>query len=337
MSLRRDHHKFTIWFLLACLVIVPVYAQFTDARTLQGKPVSQTAPSQGQALCWSAASNQWTPGACAAGPPGATGPSGASVTGATGATGTNGAAGATGPSGPTGGAGADGAAGATGVTGNTGSAGATGPSGASVTGATGPSGPTGGAGAVGATGATGATGPSGPTGGAGAAGATGPSGASVTGATGPSGPTGPTATDGVTQVNSKTMTLAGNFGVAWAQYSFASDGGAVSTITPAAARNTTIPANAVVVSGVVNVTTAVTSSGTTGVSIGLAGTGGGVATLLASTVKGSLGAGVVLPTVTTFAAAKKVTGSGGITFTVITTALTAGVIEVWVLYLVAAN
>jgi hypothetical protein len=140
----------------------------------------------------------------------------------------------------------------------------------------------------------------------------------------------------VPTTNSKTFNLGGNFGVAWAKYSFATDGGLVSTITPGATANTTIPANAILVGGVVNVTTAVTSSGSATVAIGCAGTGGSTTTLLAATAKTSLTLNAVLATVTTFAAPKKLTGAGGITFTIGTAALTAGVIEVWVLYFVAA-
>lgn len=137
--------------------------------------------------------------------------------------------------------------------------------------------------------------------------------------------------------NSKALQLNGTFGVAWAQYSFASDGGSVSTITPPSARNTTIPANAILTGGTVNVTTAVTSSGSATVAIGCAGTGGATTTLLAATAKATLVSNFVTTTVSTFAAPKKLTGAGGITFTIGTAALTAGVIEVFVFYFVAAN
>jgi hypothetical protein len=141
----------------------------------------------------------------------------------------------------------------------------------------------------------------------------------------------------VPTTNSKTFRLDGNFGVAWAKYDFSVNGGVVSTITPGATANTTIPANAILVAGEVNVTTAVTSSGLATVAIGCAGSGGSTTTLLAATAKASLTLNAVLPTVTTFAAPKKLTGAGGITFTIGTAALTAGVIEVWVLYFTAAN
>jgi len=130
--------------------------------------------------------------------------------------------------------------------------------------------------------------------------------------------------------------LNGSMGIAWAKYSFAVDGGLVSTITPGASFNTTIPANAVLVGGAVNVTTAVTSAGLATVAIGCSGTGGSTTTLLAATAKASLGLNVVLLTVTSFAVPKKITGAGQITFTIGTAALTAGVIELWVLYFLAS-
>ena len=84
------------------LSVTPCFAQFTDARSIWSKGISSINPGNGQALCWDASTNLWTPAACTnAGP---TGPSG--VTGATGHTG---------PSGSTGAAGATGATGATGA------------------------------------------------------------------------------------------------------------------------------------------------------------------------------------------------------------------------------
>lgn len=239
------------------------------------------------------------------------GPTGAQgATGPQGAQGTAGVNGVTGVAGPTGSQGAQGTAGVNGITGTTGLTGVTGPTGSAST-VTGP---------TGSIGTTGVTGPTGPTGSQG-----------VTGITGPTGPT-----SGITQVNSSTLNLAGSYGIAWAKYSFATDGGLVSTITPGASFNTTIPANAILVGGTVNVTTAVTSGGSATVGVGCAGTGGSTTTLLAATAKASLGTNVVLTTVSTFAAPKKLTGAGGITFTIGTAALTAGVIEVFVTYWLAA-
>jgi len=86
----------------------------------------------------------------------------------------------------------------------------------------------------------------------------------------------------------------------------------------------------------INVTTAVTSSGSATVAVGLAGTGGSTTSLLAATGKSSLSSNACLNGAATFAAPKKVTGAGGITFTIATAALTAGIIEVFVFYWVAA-
>lgn len=80
--------------ILTALLIVaaPAYSQFGNATSIRSRPISTTAPSDGQALCFNSSTGQWTPAACTnAGPAGPTGPTGAS-----------GAAGATGPTGPAG-------------------------------------------------------------------------------------------------------------------------------------------------------------------------------------------------------------------------------------------
>jgi predicted RecA/RadA family phage recombinase len=116
--------------------------------------------------------------------------------------------------------------------------------------------------------------------------------------------------------------------VAHMLYSFAVDGGAVGAITPA--NSDTIPDNAVVFGGTVNVTTAVTSTAGANVSIGTVA-GSGAASILASTAKGSLTLDAILAAAAT-AAPFKMTAAGKMNITVITTDLTAGVIEAWVLY-----
>lgn len=140
----------------------------------------------------------------------------------------------------------------------------------------------------------------------------------------------------VPTTNSKTLRLDGNYGIAYAKYSFATDGGTVATKTPGGTVNTTIPANAILVGGTVNVTTACTSSGSGTLAVGCAGTGGSTTTLLAATAVASLTTNALFTTVTTFAAPKKLTGAGSITFTIGTAALTAGIVEVWVQYFTAA-
>lgn len=136
----------------------------------------------------------------------------------------------------------------------------------------------------------------------------------------------------VSMTNSKTLNLNGSFGVAWAKYSYAVDGGAVSTITPGATANSTIPANAIMVAATINVTTSVTSGGSATVAVGFSGTGGSTTYLLAATAKASLTAGTLLNGVPVFATPKKPRGSGSIAFTIGTATLTAGIIEVFVQY-----
>jgi predicted RecA/RadA family phage recombinase len=119
--------------------------------------------------------------------------------------------------------------------------------------------------------------------------------------------------------------------VAHALYDYSVDGGA--TCTPA--NSDTIPDNAVVLGGVVNSTAAVTASGSATVSIGTAA-GSGAASILTATGKASLSLdAVVVPTCV--ATPFKMTAAGKINVTIATGPLTAGVIEVWVLYTVAAG
>ena len=119
--------------------------------------------------------------------------------------------------------------------------------------------------------------------------------------------------------------------LARAKYSFAADGGAVGAITPVT--TTTIPDNAVVFGGYVNSTTAVTSAGAATVSVGTAA-GSSATSILGATGKADLSADAVIVSAaagTPF----KMTEAGAINITVGTAALTAGVIEIVVLYYVA--
>jgi predicted RecA/RadA family phage recombinase len=118
--------------------------------------------------------------------------------------------------------------------------------------------------------------------------------------------------------------------VAHALYDYSVDGGA--TCTPA--NSDTIPDNAVVFGGVVNSTAAVTASGSATVAIGTAA-GSASNSILTATGKASLGLdAVVAPTCA--ATPFKMTAAGKINVTIATGPLTAGVIEVWVLYTTAA-
>lgn len=118
-----------------------------------------------------------------------------------------------------------------------------------------------------------------------------------------------------------------------AVYSFAVDGGAVSTITPNGTVN--LPANAVIVAATVNSTTAVTSAGAATVAVGTSA-GSSTTSILGATAKASLSANALINGVPVFATPVKLTAAGNITFTVGTAALTAGVIEAVVYYYVAS-
>jgi predicted RecA/RadA family phage recombinase len=118
--------------------------------------------------------------------------------------------------------------------------------------------------------------------------------------------------------------------VAHAIYDYSVDGG--SSCTPA--NSDTIPDNAVVFDGVINSTAAVTAAGAATVAIGVSAGGTGNC-ILTATGKAALGLdALVVPTCQ--ATPFKMTAAGKIAITVATGPLTAGVIEVWVLYTTAA-
>jgi hypothetical protein len=119
--------------------------------------------------------------------------------------------------------------------------------------------------------------------------------------------------------------------VAHALYDFTVDGGA--SCTPA--NSDTIPANAVVFGGVVNSTVAVAASGSATVAIGTAAGSAGNS-ILTATGKASLSLdAVVAPTCA--ATPFKMSAAGKISVTIATGPLTAGQLEVWVLYALASN
>lgn len=137
----------------------------------------------------------------------------------------------------------------------------------------------------------------------------------------------------VTQTAPPLLTASTGLRVARARYSFATDGGAVSTITPV--DSDTIPVNAILVGGTVNVQTAALSSGSATVAVGTSA-GSSASSILAATAKASLTLAALINAVPVFATPVKLSVAGQITFTIATAALTAGVIEVWVFYVVAA-
>lgn len=123
----------------------------------------------------------------------------------------------------------------------------------------------------------------------------------------------------------------GPLSVAEATYSFAVNGGAVGDIVLTGA---TIPSGAIIMSGVVEVTTAVTSGGAATVAIKVEGAADTVA---AAAVSGapwsSTGRKSVIP-VGTGATSLKTTAERSITATVAVAALTAGVFNVYLTYFV---
>lgn len=126
--------------------------------------------------------------------------------------------------------------------------------------------------------------------------------------------------------------------VAKAYYNVPTDGGAAGTITPAL--SDFLPLGAIVLGGQVNSTTAFVGSGAS-LAVGFSGTIGGVAAdvdaFLAATAITSLTADALLNTLFTFAAAAKVTVTGQITVTPSAATITAGVLEVFLLYVIATN
>jgi hypothetical protein len=127
--------------------------------------------------------------------------------------------------------------------------------------------------------------------------------------------------------------------MAKAVYNFAVDGGAVGVIIPAL--SDTIPANAIVLGGTVNSPTAVlAAAGAATISIGTSA-GSGAATILAATSKASFSIDAIqnyLAGTGPFGAASfKMSAAGQIQLTVATNPLTAGVVEIFVFFVIAAN
>ena len=122
--------------------------------------------------------------------------------------------------------------------------------------------------------------------------------------------------------------------MAHAIYSFAVDGGAVSTITPVS--TAAIPQYAVIIGGTINSTTAVTSGGSATVAVGTSA-GSSTTSILGATGKASFTTDALINSAATLASPVKMSAAGNITITVATAALTAGIIEIFVLYYVAAN
>lgn len=121
---------------------------------------------------------------------------------------------------------------------------------------------------------------------------------------------------------------------AQAKYSFAVDGGAVSTITLAG--NATLPANAIILGGTINVTTQLTSGGAATVAIGTSA-GSSTTSILGATAVASFTTGqLAMKPVFTAATYQKLSAAGQVTVTIATAALTAGVMDIILVYVVGA-
>lgn len=117
--------------------------------------------------------------------------------------------------------------------------------------------------------------------------------------------------------------------VAYFEYSFAKDGGAVGDITLRGAR---LPAGAIVTTGIIHVLTAVTSGGAPTVALKLVD----AEDVLAATLKGSLTLNALLDTVPvgTAATAVRCTANTALTMTIGVADLTAGKLAVALDYVV---
>lgn len=142
----------------------------------------------------------------------------------------------------------------------------------------------------------------------------------------------------LTNVEEADLTASSGFGLgvlrtARAKYDFAVDGGVVGAIT--LATTATLPDNAVIVAATINSTTAVVGTSST---LAVGTTAGSSATsILAATAEASLSADALINGVPVFATPVKMTAAGNINVTVGTANLTAGVVEITLLYYVAAN
>lgn len=113
-------------------------------------------------------------------------------------------------------------------------------------------------------------------------------------------------------------------------YDFAVDGGAISTITPT--NSPTLPVGAIILGGTIDITTQLTSGGAATIALGL-GSGAQVASLKAATAVASYTVGqLAMIPVFTAATYVKVAAATRLTLTVAAFALTAGKLDVNVVY-----
>lgn len=114
-------------------------------------------------------------------------------------------------------------------------------------------------------------------------------------------------------------------------YEFSTDGGGIGTITPV--NSPTLPVGAIILGGVIDITTTLTSGGAATIALGL-GSGAQVAALKAATAVATYAAGTTVPVIPVFTAATylKVAADTRLTLTVAAFALTAGKMDVNLVY-----
>ena len=126
--------------------------------------------------------------------------------------------------------------------------------------------------------------------------------------------------------------------VAHGRYDFAVHGGAISTITLSDAfGQSSLPANAIILGGTIDIITTLTSGGAATIALGTSA-GSSTTSLKGATAVATWTAGQ-LAAVPIFTAATyvKLTAAGSLTATIAAVALTAGVFEIHVLYVVSTQ
>jgi hypothetical protein len=120
--------------------------------------------------------------------------------------------------------------------------------------------------------------------------------------------------------------------VAHAKYDFSVDGGAIGAIALAA--TVQIPANAIIIGATLNPTTALTSGGSATIAVETSA-GLTAGQIKAATAVASYSIDALLNGTVTLAAPVKTTAAGNIQITVATAALTAGILDIFVYYVLA--
>lgn len=124
-----------------------------------------------------------------------------------------------------------------------------------------------------------------------------------------------------------------NVRVAHAKYSFAVDGGVTGLITPVS--TATIPIRAIIIGATLNSSTAVVGTSST-LAVGTSA-GSAANSIKTATAEAALSANALVNGTVTLAAPVKMSAAGVITVTVGTADLTAGVVEIFVYYVVSGT